>query len=227
MTWRVENTADLKSKSFICFTITPLSRTILWPGADSLVTPPPLLFIHYMPGLPLSSPDQSFKSVKVSKFNTRVASVWLTCAQGEHLHVLELQRGVGWVQSLTVVCHVHVCQCLLDKQILNYLTVEQKDLSKKLMCPSSPPPPPSLLTPSHTSANLPPSFWGLTPPSDKVAPGSSWVWWGPTGVREETSVWQQSSFPLVLLARGEVECLSGWWLTSPLNGESQAFFFKR
>lgn len=30
---------------------------------------------------------------------------------------------------------------------------------------------------------------------------------------------------LVLLTRGEVECLSGWWLTSPFNGESQGCFF--
>lgn len=32
----------------------------------------------------------------------------LTCTQGEHLHVFELQCGVGWVKSLAVVCHVHV-----------------------------------------------------------------------------------------------------------------------
>lgn len=75
-------------------------------GADGQMTP----FYHFMPELPLSSPDQSFKSVKVSKFNTRAAYMWLTCAQGEHLHVFELQRGVGWVQSLAVVCHVHVCR---------------------------------------------------------------------------------------------------------------------
>lgn len=74
--------------------------------ADGQMTP----FYHLMSQPPLSSPDQSFKSVKVSKFNARLAYMWLTCAQGEHLHVLELQRGVGWVQSLAVVCHVHVYQ---------------------------------------------------------------------------------------------------------------------
>lgn len=73
-------------------------------GADGQMTP----FYHFMSELPLSSPDQSFKSVNVSKFKARAAYMWLTCAQGEHLHVFELQRGVGWVQSLAVVCHVHV-----------------------------------------------------------------------------------------------------------------------
>ena len=34
----------------------------------------------------------------------------LTCAQREHLHVFELQCCIGWVQSLAVVCHVHVCR---------------------------------------------------------------------------------------------------------------------
>lgn len=56
--------------------------------------------------------------LKVSKFIPTDAYMWLTCAQREHLHVFELQRGVGWVQGLAVVCHVHVCQHLGQTKFL-------------------------------------------------------------------------------------------------------------
>lgn len=63
----------------------PLNRIIsLRAGADGQMTP----FIT--PELTLSSPDQSFKSVKVSKFKGSAAYMTLTCTQGEHLHVFEL-----------------------------------------------------------------------------------------------------------------------------------------
>lgn len=69
-------------------------------------------FYHLTPKHPLSSSDQSFKiPISFKVHSARAGYNALTCAHSEHLHVFELQRSVGWVQSLAVVCHVHVCQC--------------------------------------------------------------------------------------------------------------------
>lgn len=139
----------------------PLSRIIsLW--ADGQMTP----FYRLVAEPALSSPAQSFKSVKVSKFKVGAAYMRLTCTQGEHLHVLKLQRGVGWVQGFAVVCHVHVCYLfrLTNPQLLDSGT-------EKLVQESSVPPTPLLLLfhlpfshPPHTSANPPPSSWAWLHP---------------------------------------------------------------
>lgn len=92
----------------------------------------------------------------------------LTCTQREHLHVFELQCGVGWVQSLAVVCHVHVC----------YFFGQTKSRlpdsgAERLVQEANVTPPSSL--PSHTSTQAPPLpyFERMAPPSDKVAPWPS------------------------------------------------------
>lgn len=75
----------------------------------------------------------------------------LTCSQREHLHVLELQRGVGRVQSLAVVCHVHVCLSSTDPQLPDSRAerLVQEDDAPPLHLPL-------VLTPPHTYNNPPP-----------------------------------------------------------------------
>lgn len=154
----------------------PLYRIIpLWAAADGQMAP----FYHFTPepSSVLSTPDQSFKSVKVSKFIARGAYMWLTCTQGEHLHVFELQRGVGWVQSLAVVCHVHVCQCF--GQTKSQLPDSG---AERLVQEANVTPPLTPFSHLHPSPPLP-YFEPMAPPRDKVAPWPTWEWWGPTGVR--------------------------------------------
>lgn len=117
------------------------------------------------------SPDQSFKSVKVSKFNTRAAYMRLTCTQGEHLHVFELQRGIGWVQSLAVVCHVHVCQCFGQTNS----QLPDSGAERLVQEANVPPPHPLLLLLLLLFSHLHWPPLSLAPPSNKVAPWPSCV----------------------------------------------------
>lgn len=116
---------------------------------------------------PEPAPDQSFKSVKVSKFIATLAYMHTHLCQAG---ALACCRTPAWCRpSPDYRCSLP-CPCLpastLDKQILNYLTVGQKNLSKKLMCP----PPPS-----HTSTRAPPlpQFKLIAPPSNRAAPWPS------------------------------------------------------
>lgn len=143
---------------------------------------PHFFFYHLTPERALSSPlGQSFKSGKSLKVHpSRTQYMWLTCAQGENLHVFKLQRGVGWVQGLAVVCHVHVCQHSGQTHRLGH--TGQKLVQEVDVCTPPPPPsslpPPFLLTPSDTSTHTPgSSIWGRLRPATKVALRSNWGWW--------------------------------------------------